>query len=74
MPECVKRYLQFAFEESDFVKGVIRCDSANKNSKKVALKYWFIYEWEFKNYERIKWKLRDTSFYWITLDEYKKKH
>lgn len=63
--------MQFTFKESNFVKGIIRCDTENENSKKVALKCWFSHEWDFKNHERIKWILKDTSFYGITLHEYK---
>lgn len=70
MPECIKRYLCFAFEESDFEKVVIRCNSKNENSKKVALKTWFILEWTFRKNERINGKLRDTTFYWITKTDY----
>lgn len=73
MPECVKRFLKFAFEESSFEKWVIRCDTKNENSKKVALKCWFSHEGDFKNYERIRWELRDTSFYGITRTQYKEK-
>lgn len=70
VPECVKRFLKFAFEESKFEKWVIRCDTQNKNSAKVALKCGFSHEGDFKNHERIRWKLRDTSFYGITREEY----
>lgn len=70
MPECVTAYLQFAFEKSSFEKWVIRCNTENENSKKVALKCGFNYEWTFKNNERIRWELRDTSFYGITREEY----
>ena len=70
MPECVRRYLQYAFEESNFEKWVIRCDSKNENSAKVALKCWLKFEGEFKNHERHKWKLRDTKFFGITREQY----
>ncbi|MCH2189111.1 GNAT family N-acetyltransferase [Candidatus Gracilibacteria bacterium] len=72
MPECIRRYLKFAFEQSSFEKGVIRCDSKNENSKKVALKCGFTLEGEFKNHDRVKGELRDTSFYGITRQEYEK--
>lgn len=70
MSECINKYLEYAFEESNFEKWVIRCNSENENSKKVALKCWFKLEGEFKNHERIKWELRDTTFFWITRTEY----
>jgi RimJ/RimL family protein N-acetyltransferase len=70
VPECVKRLLHFAFIESSFEKVIIRCDSENINSQKVALKCWFNFEWEFKKYERINWKLRDTKFFGITKEDY----
>ena len=70
IPECVKRYLEFAFKDSQFEKGIIRCHSENENSKKVAIKCGFSYEGTQKKHERIKWVLRDTSFYWITREEY----
>jgi ribosomal-protein-alanine N-acetyltransferase len=72
VPECVKRYLQFAFEDSSFEKVILRCDDRNENSKKVALKCWFSHEWTFRNDDRIRWELRDTSFYGITREEYHK--
>jgi len=70
IPECVNKLLQFAFEESSFEKWVIRCDSKNINSEKVALKCWFKFEWEFKNHERVHGKLRNTKFFWITREQY----
>ena len=70
VPECVKRIMKFAFQESDFEKWIITCDCRNINSWKVALKCGFEFEWTFKNHERIKWELRDTNFYWITREQY----
>lgn len=70
IPECVMRYLEYAFEEEKFEKVIIRCDSKNKNSTRVAEKCGFIFEWEFKKYERVKWEIRDTKFFWITREEY----
>ncbi len=70
VPECVARYLQFAFEESTFEKWVIRCDSENENSIKVALKCGFSFEGELKKDERVKWKLRDIKYFWITREDY----
>jgi ribosomal-protein-alanine N-acetyltransferase len=70
IPECVSRILKYAFEKSTIEKVIIRCDSKNENSKKVAVKCWFTHEWTFKRHERIKWELRDTSFYWILKEEY----
>lgn len=70
VPECVKKYLEFAFEHSIFEKWIIRCDSKNENSAKVALKCGFTFEWEFRNHERIKWILRDTKYFWITREDY----
>lgn len=74
MPECVKKYLEFAFQKWLYEKVIIRCDSKNINSEKVALKCWFTFEWEFKKHERIKWELRDTKFFWITKEEYFSNH
>lgn len=70
IPECVNRYVKFAFEESDFEKGILKCDDRNENSKKVALKCGFSHEWTFKNQDRIRWELRDTSYYGITREDY----
>lgn len=70
IPECVNRYLQYAFKESNFEKVVIRCDSRNINSQKVALKCWMKLEWEFKRHEKVQWELRDTKFFWILKEEY----
>lgn len=70
MPECVNRYLKFAFEESWVEKVAIRCSSRNINSEKVALKCGFTFEWEFKNHERIDGELRGTKFFWITKMQY----
>lgn len=70
IPECVKCLVQFMFEKWGFEKWVIRCDSKNENSAKVAMKCWFNFEWEFKKHERIKWELRDTKFFWLTREDY----
>lgn len=72
VPECVNRLLKYAFKDSNFEKVIIRCDTENQNSKKVAIKCWFSHEWDFKNHERIRWELRNTSFFGITRDEYNK--
>ena len=66
MPECVNRYLKFGFEESNFEKIVIRFSSENINSEKVAIKCWFNFKEEIKNYEKIDWEWRDTKFFYIT--------
>lgn len=70
IPECVNRFLYYAFKESEFEKVVIRCDSQNQNSQKVALKCGFKQEWKFLNHERIKWQLRDTIYFGITKEQY----
>ena len=70
IPECVKWLTQYMFEKWGFEKWVIRCDSKNENSAKVALKCWFSLEWEFKKYEFVKWKFRDTKFFWLTREDY----
>ena len=70
VPECVNKYLEFAFWESDFKKWILKCDSRNVNSEKVALKCWFSYEWTLKYDKRFNWKLRDSKYFWITREEY----
>lgn len=70
IPECVNKFLQYAFEESNFQKVIIRCDSENINSEKVALKCWFLLEWTLKKHEKIRWKLRDTKFFGILKEDY----
>ena len=70
IPECVKRYLRFAFEESSFEKWVLKCDSNNINSEKVALKCGYSFEWLHKNDDRISGKLRDSKYFWITREDY----
>ena len=72
IPECLKEILRVCFTELGFEKWIISCDSRNINSEKVALKCGFEFEWKFKNHKRVKWKLRDTSFYWITREQYLK--
>lgn len=70
IPECVKKYLHFAFVENDYEKVIIRCDSKNINSERVALKCGLVFEGEFKNHERIRWELRDTKYFGITREDY----
>jgi RimJ/RimL family protein N-acetyltransferase len=70
IPECVQALTKYAFETWGFEKWTIRCDSMNLNSQKVAIKSWFVFEWEFKKHERIQWELRDTKFFWITKEDY----
>lgn len=71
IPECVHRIIKFAFEESEFEKIIIRCDSRNENSAKVALKCGLFFEGEFKNHIREKWSLIDMKYFWITKEQYK---
>ena len=72
VPECVQKIVKFCFEESNFEKGIIKCDSENQNSQKVAIKCGFEYEWEWKSEWRIRWKLRNTKFFGITKEQYLK--
>ncbi len=70
IPECVKALTKYMFEQWWFEKWVIRCDSENINSAKVALKCGYTFEWEFKKHEKIKWVFRDTKYFWITRKDY----
>ena len=70
IPECVNKFLKYTFIEHGYNKVIIRCDSENINSQKVAIKCGFTEEGEFKNHERIKWELRDTKYFGITREDY----
>lgn len=70
IPECVKKLTEYMFEEWGFEKWVIRCDSQNINSEKVAIKCGYIFEWEFRKHELIRGELRDTKYFWITREDY----
>lgn len=70
IPECVERIKNFAFENAGYEKIVIKCDSSNSQSIRVAEKCWFKKEWVLRKDQYVRWALIDRSYFWFLKEEY----
>lgn len=68
--ECIKRIKNFSFESANYEKIIIRCDSDNIQSIRVAEKCWFQQEWILRKDHYARWACIDRCYFWLLREEY----